>query len=40
VDGDNYVLNGSKTFISNGFLCDLVFVVAKTDTTAGAAGFR
>ena len=37
-DGDEYVLNGSKTFISNGFLCDLVFVVAKTDPTEGAAG--
>jgi alkylation response protein AidB-like acyl-CoA dehydrogenase len=37
-DGDDYVLNGSKTFISNGFLCDLVFVVAKTDAAAGAAG--
>jgi len=37
-DGDDYVLNGSKTFISNGFLCDLVFVVAKTDPAAGAAG--
>ncbi|MDT7777004.1 MAG: acyl-CoA dehydrogenase, partial [Pseudonocardiales bacterium] len=37
-DGDDYVLNGSKTFISNGFLCDLVVVVAKTDTAAGAAG--
>jgi acyl-CoA dehydrogenase len=30
-DGDDYVLNGSKTFISNGQLCDLVIVVAKTD---------
>lgn len=37
-DGDHYVLNGSKTFISNGFLCDLVVVVCKTDTTAGAKG--
>jgi acyl-CoA dehydrogenase len=37
-DGDDYVLNGSKTFISNGFLCDLVFVVVKTDAAAGAAG--
>jgi acyl-CoA dehydrogenase len=30
-DGDDYILNGSKTFISNGQLCDLVIVVAKTD---------
>jgi acyl-CoA dehydrogenase len=30
-DGDDYVINGSKTFISNGQLCDLVVVVAKTD---------
>lgn len=29
-DGDEYVLNGSKTFISNGYLADLVIVVAKT----------
>jgi acyl-CoA dehydrogenase len=30
-DGDAYVLNGSKTFISNGILCDLCVVAAKTD---------
>jgi acyl-CoA dehydrogenase len=30
-DGDAYVLNGAKTFISNGQLCDLVVVAAKTD---------
>jgi len=30
-DGDDYIINGSKTFISNGQLCDLVIVVAKTD---------
>lgn len=30
-EGDAYVLNGSKTFISNGQNCDLVIVVAKTD---------
>jgi acyl-CoA dehydrogenase len=30
-DGDHYVLNGQKTFISNGALCDLVIVAAKTD---------
>ncbi|MFD0900706.1 acyl-CoA dehydrogenase family protein [Actinomadura sediminis] len=37
-DGDEYVLNGSKTFISNGILADLVIVVAKTDPSAGAKG--
>jgi acyl-CoA dehydrogenase len=30
-DGDDYILNGAKTFISNGQLCDLVIVAAKTD---------
>ena len=30
-DGSDYVINGSKTFISNGQLCDLVIVAAKTD---------
>src|SRR5215831_3611603 len=34
-DGDRYVLNGSKTFISNGQLCDLVIVAARTDPDAG-----
>ncbi|HVA78022.1 MAG TPA: acyl-CoA dehydrogenase family protein [Candidatus Binataceae bacterium] len=33
-DGDNYVINGSKIFISNGQLADLVIVVAKTDPNA------
>jgi alkylation response protein AidB-like acyl-CoA dehydrogenase len=37
-DGDHYVLNGQKTFISNGILADLVIVVAKTDPAAGAQG--
>ncbi len=37
-DGDEYVINGSKTFISNGFLSDLVVVVCKTDPAAGAKG--
>ena len=37
-DGDHYVLNGSKTFITNGFHCDLVIVVAKTDPGKGAKG--
>lgn len=30
-DGDDYILNGSKVFITNGFLADLVIVVALTD---------
>jgi acyl-CoA dehydrogenase len=30
-DGDSYVIDGAKTFISNGQLCDLVIVAAKTD---------
>ena len=37
-DGDHYILNGSKTFITNGWLCDLVIVVAKTNPAAGAKG--
>jgi alkylation response protein AidB-like acyl-CoA dehydrogenase len=37
-DGDHYLLNGTKTFISNGQLCDLVIVVARTDPTAGHQG--
>ena len=36
--GDHYVLNGSKTFISNGILADLVIVVARTDAGAGHKG--
>ncbi len=30
-NGDDYVINGSKTFISNGSHCDLLIIVAKTD---------
>ncbi|QYY28215.1 acyl-CoA dehydrogenase family protein [Cupriavidus pinatubonensis] len=37
-DGDQYVLNGSKTFITNGFLADLILVVCKTDPDKGAKG--
>ena len=37
-DGDDYVINGSKTFISNGQLADLIVVVAKTDPAEGAKG--
>jgi alkylation response protein AidB-like acyl-CoA dehydrogenase len=51
-DGDTYVINGSKTFITNGILADLVIVACKTDPTqrhkgmslivleAGAEGFE
>jgi acyl-CoA dehydrogenase len=35
---DGYLVNGSKTFISNGYLADLVVVVVKTDPGAGAKG--
>ena len=37
-DGDEYVLNGQKTFITNGITCDLVIVAAKTDPDARHAG--
>jgi len=37
-DGDDYIINGSKTFITNGQHADLVVVVAKTDPEAGAMG--
>ena len=36
--GDQYVVNGAKTFISSGLNSDLVVVVAKTDPAAGAKG--
>jgi alkylation response protein AidB-like acyl-CoA dehydrogenase len=36
--GDHYVVNGSKTFISNGINADLVIVVARTDPEAGHQG--
>jgi len=36
--GDHYLLNGSKTYISNGILADLVVVVAKTDPDSGHGG--
>ena len=35
---DHYVMNGSKTFITNGQMADLVIVVAKTNPTEGAKG--
>ncbi len=37
-DGDEYVLNGSKTFITNGINADLVIVAAKTDPTQRHTG--
>jgi alkylation response protein AidB-like acyl-CoA dehydrogenase len=37
-DGDHYVVNGSKTFISNGILNDLAIVACKTDPTQAAKG--
>jgi len=37
-DGDEYVINGSKTFISNGLNADIIIVVCKTDPNAGAKG--
>ncbi|KMZ12662.1 Butyryl-CoA dehydrogenase [Candidatus Burkholderia humilis] len=37
-DGDDYVINGSKTFISNGLNADLVIMVYKTDPAAGSKG--
>lgn len=37
-DGDDYVINGAKTYITNGQHCDLVIVVAKTDPSLGAKG--
>lgn len=36
--GDHYVVNGQKTFISNGILGDLIVTVARTDPTAGHKG--
>jgi acyl-CoA dehydrogenase len=38
LDGNHYVIDGQKTFISNGQLADLVIVVAKTDPLKGAKG--
>lgn len=37
-DGNGYVINGQKVFISNGQLCDVIVLATKTDTTAGAHG--
>ena len=38
-DGDYYIVNGSKTFITNGILGDFYVTVVKTDPGAGFAGF-
>ena len=38
-DGDEWVINGQKTFITNGIHSDLVIVVARTDPNAGSKGF-
>ena len=38
-DGDDWVLDGSKTFVTNGIHADLVIVVARTDPRRGARGF-
>ncbi len=38
LEGDHYVINGSKTFITNGVLSDFLIVVAKTDPDMGAKG--
>lgn len=37
-DGDDYVINGSKTFITNGYYGDFVTLACKTNTESGASG--
>lgn len=37
-DGNDYIINGSKTFITNGQLADLLIIVVKTDPAQGAKG--
>jgi acyl-CoA dehydrogenase len=37
-DGDSYVINGQKTFITNGYFADLIVVACKTDPDAGHRG--
>ena len=37
-DGDDFVINGQKVFISNGQLCDVIVLATKTDSAAGAKG--
>lgn len=36
--GDHYLVNGSKTFITNGYLCDIAVVAVKTNPSLGAKG--
>jgi alkylation response protein AidB-like acyl-CoA dehydrogenase len=38
-DGDEYVINGSKTYITNGHRADVILLVTKTDPDAGYDGF-
>ncbi len=38
LDGDHYVINGQKTFITNGQHCGVIVLAAKTDPTAGSKG--
>ncbi|HEY8304448.1 MAG TPA: acyl-CoA dehydrogenase family protein [Solirubrobacteraceae bacterium] len=38
-DGDEYVINGSKTYITNGHRADVIVLVTKTDPDAGYGGF-
>src|SRR3546814_18839043 len=37
-DGEEFVINGQKVFISNGQLCDVIVLATKTDSQAGAPG--
>ncbi|NKQ54213.1 acyl-CoA dehydrogenase [Amycolatopsis sp. K13G38] len=38
-DGDDWILNGQKTFISSGIMADVVIVAARTDPDAGSRGY-
>ena len=38
-DGDDWVINGSKTYITNGHRADFIVLVTKTDPDAGYDGF-
>ena len=37
-DGDSYVINGQKTFITNGYIADVIVLAVKTDSNAGYRG--
>ncbi|SEP87147.1 Acyl-CoA dehydrogenase [Solimonas aquatica] len=37
-NGDSYIIDGQKVFISNGQLCDVIVLATKTDSSQGAAG--